>query len=143
MVDLLLKQGETTRALTYAERAEGRVLLDVLSNGRADINKAMTKDELDRDRALTMEINGLNTQISRLKATGQKAELPALAARLEKARLEYEVFQTGLYAAHPELRRGAARHTRSRWARRTGSWRAGTRRCSNTSSGRTTATSSC
>jgi CHAT domain-containing protein len=112
MVDLLLKQGETAQAFAYAERAKGRVLLDVLSNGRADINKAMTKEELDRDRALTTEINVLNTQISRLKAAGQSAELPALTARLEKARLEYEAFQTGIYAAHPELRvkRGEA-HT--------------------------------
>ncbi|HYG09584.1 MAG TPA: CHAT domain-containing protein [Pyrinomonadaceae bacterium] len=104
MVDLLLKQGETVQALTYAERAKGRVLLDVLSNGKADINKAMTKEELDRDRALTTEINGLNTQISRLKAAAQRAELPALTARLDKARLEYEAFQSGLYTAHPELR---------------------------------------
>jgi CHAT domain-containing protein len=112
MVDLLLKQGETAQALTYAERAKGRVLLDVLSNGRVDINKAMTKEELDSDHALTTEINKLNTQISRLKAAGQSDELPALTARLEKARLEYEAFQTGLYAAHPELRvkRGEA-HT--------------------------------
>ncbi|HEV2798872.1 MAG TPA: CHAT domain-containing protein [Pyrinomonadaceae bacterium] len=104
MVDLLLKQGETAQALTYAERAKGRVLLDVLSNGKADINKAMTREELDRDRALTAEINVLNMQISQMKAADQRTELPALTARLEKARLEYEAFQTGLYAAHPELR---------------------------------------
>lgn len=104
MVDLLLKQGETAQALAYAERAKGRVLLDVLSNGRADINKAMTKEELDRDRTLTTRINELNTQISRLKATGKRPELTDLMAGLEKARLEYEAFRTGLYAAHPELR---------------------------------------
>jgi CHAT domain-containing protein len=104
MVDLLIKQGETAQALTYAERAKGRVLLDVLSNGKTDINKAMTREELDRDRALTTEINGLNTQISRLQAATRQAELPALTTRLEKARLEYEAFQSGLYAAHPELR---------------------------------------
>ena len=50
MVQLSLAQKDTTAALTYAERAKGRVLLDVLSRGRANITKAMTADELERDR---------------------------------------------------------------------------------------------
>jgi CHAT domain-containing protein/Tfp pilus assembly protein PilF len=104
MIDLLLRQKETAQALSYAERAKGRVLLDVLSNGRVNIDKAMTKEETERDHALTAEISGLNTRISRLRSAGDQAELQALMGRLEKARLEYESFQSGLYAAHPELK---------------------------------------
>jgi CHAT domain-containing protein len=72
----------------------------------------MTADDLRKDERLTAEINGLNSQLSRLKSASNQAELPALKTRLEKARLEYEAFQNGLYAAHPELKvqRGRA-HT--------------------------------
>lgn len=114
MIDLLIKQQDQTQALFYAERAKGRVLLDVLSNGRVNITKAMTSEELARDRTLTSEIKVLNTQISRLQSASDSAELSRLTARLEKARLEYEAFQVNLYAAHPELKvqRGEA-HTLS------------------------------
>ncbi len=112
MVDLLIKQKDAAQALLYAERAKGRVLLDVLSSGRVNITKAMTQDELARDRELTAEMVSLNSQISRLKSDTASPELAALTARLEKARLEYENFQLNLYAAHPELKvsRGQA-HT--------------------------------
>lgn len=106
MVHLSLAQDDTTQALTYAERAKGRVLLDVLSSGRADITKSMTSDELKRDRELSAEIASLNTQLVRLKAQGKPAEAQRadLQARLDKTRLEYEAFQASLYAAHPELK---------------------------------------
>lgn len=104
MVDLLVRRRDTAQALVYAERAKGRVLLDVLSNGRVRINKAMTAGELARDQVLTAELKSLNTQLSRLRPDAEESERAALTARLEKARLEYEAFQTGLYAAHPELK---------------------------------------
>src|SRR6185369_9050458 len=106
MVHLSLAQHDTTQALSYAERAKGRVLLDVLSSGRANITKAMTSDELKRDRELSSEIASLNTQLARLKMQSQPAEAQVAdtQARLDKTRLEYEAFNATLYAAHPELR---------------------------------------
>jgi tetratricopeptide (TPR) repeat protein len=105
MVDLSLTEHKTTEALSYAERAKGRVLLDVLSSGRADITKAMTSDELKRDRALSAEIASLNTQLQRLKTQNKSSDaLANTQAQLDKARLEYEAFQASLYAAHPELK---------------------------------------
>lgn len=104
MVDLLIRQQDTAQALLYAERAKGRVLLDVLSNGRVNITKAMTPDELARDQTLTAELKALNTQIARLKSAPASAELTRLTARLEKARLEYDALQSSIYAAHPELK---------------------------------------
>lgn len=106
MVELSVAGGDLPQALSYAERAKGRVLLDVLSRGRVDINKAMTADELKRGRALTAEVTSLNARISELKQ-GQKPDaalLDELEARLAKARLDHESFQTSLYAAHPELK---------------------------------------
>ncbi|HET7287549.1 MAG TPA: tetratricopeptide repeat protein, partial [Pyrinomonadaceae bacterium] len=106
MVQLSLAQRDTSAALSYAERAKGRVLLDVLSNGRADITKAMTSDEVKRDRELSTAIATLNTQLARLKTQSKppEAQVVDIQARLDKARLEYEAFQTSLYAAHPELK---------------------------------------
>ncbi|HEX8150671.1 MAG TPA: CHAT domain-containing protein [Pyrinomonadaceae bacterium] len=106
MVELLLARGEEFEALAYAERAKGRVLLDVLSNGRADISKAMTVEEQARERALLGQINSLDTQIlgENLQERPDPARLKELDASLRRARLEYESFQTDLYAAHPELR---------------------------------------
>src|SRR5262249_28356235 len=52
MVDLLIGQDQSAAALAYAERAKGRVLLDVLSGGRTNITKAMTPAEQVQERAL-------------------------------------------------------------------------------------------
>ena len=104
MMDLSLIQHKTAEALSYAERAKGRVLLDVLSSGRADISKAMTSDEVKRDRALSAEIASLNTQLTRLKLQNKSSEVQVAQSQLDKLRLEYEAFQASLYAAHPELK---------------------------------------
>jgi len=106
MVQLSLAEHDTTQALSYAERAKGRVLLDVLSSGRADITKAMTSDELKRDRELSAELASFNTQLIRLKTQSKSpaAQMADVQTRLDKTRLEYEAFQASLYAAHPELK---------------------------------------
>jgi CHAT domain-containing protein/Tfp pilus assembly protein PilF/ketosteroid isomerase-like protein len=105
MVDLLIDQNNPAEALTYAERAKGRVLLDVLSSGKVNITKAMTQQEQVQERTLNGEIVSLNSQVYREKVRQQpdEARLQDLNTRLQKARLNYEAFQTNLYAAHPEL----------------------------------------
>ena len=105
MIQLSLAQHDPTNALSYAERAKGRVLLDVLNSGREDITKGMAGEELKRDRALSAEIASLNTQLARLKGQSKPpAQVADAQALLDKARLEYEAFQASLYAAHPELK---------------------------------------
>ena len=106
MVALLIARNESTAALTYAERAKGRVLLDVLRTGRVRINKAMTAAEQARERKLNSALVALNTQLSqqKLEPDHDEKQIADLTARLETVRLEYESFQTSLYAAHPELK---------------------------------------
>jgi CHAT domain-containing protein len=106
MVDLLVAQNNPSEALSFAERAKGRVLLDVLSRGRIDITKGMTNDEVERERRLTAEMSSLNLRLSRLRQQDKvdEKEIAALSARLEKTRLEYESFQTNLYVSRPELK---------------------------------------
>lgn len=106
MIDLLVDQNDAAEALAYAERAKGRVLLDVLGSGRVNVTKAMTSQEQQQERKLNGELVSLNAQIYNEKVRQQQDEprLADLNARLQKARLQYEDFQTNLYAAHPELK---------------------------------------
>ncbi|MBV9923525.1 MAG: CHAT domain-containing protein [Acidobacteria bacterium] len=106
LVELLLEEGRAGEALAFAERAKARVLLDVLSGGRVSVTKAMTPDELARERQLTGDLAALNTKLSRehAAASPDAARLDALARGLEGARFEYESFEASLYSKHPELR---------------------------------------
>lgn len=106
MVDLLVAQNNPSEALSFAERAKGRALLDVLSNGRVSITKGMTGEEVRLERRLAAEISSLNLRLSRLRQhdKADEKEMADLSGRLEKARLEYESFQTNLYVSHPELK---------------------------------------
>ena len=106
MIRLLLAESDNSAALATAERAKGRVLLDVLRSGRMNINKAMSSSERQREQELTAALIGLNTQIAREKMRDKpdSALLAGLDIQLDKARLTREDFQTSLYAAHPELK---------------------------------------
>jgi len=106
IIELFVDQKQSDAALAYAERAKARVLLDVLRNGRIDVTKAMTAVEQNQERAFHNQLVSLNTQISRENQRSQPdpTRLHDLKAQLQKVRLDYEAFQTGLYAAHPELK---------------------------------------
>ncbi|HXG66860.1 MAG TPA: CHAT domain-containing protein [Blastocatellia bacterium] len=106
MVELLVAQNNPAEALAYAERARARALLDVLRSGRINITKAMTSQEQEQERRLNSLLVSLNTQIYRenLRPQPDPARLAELNAQLQKARLDFEAFQTNLYVAHPELK---------------------------------------
>ncbi len=106
MVDLLVAQNNLTEAFTYAERAKGRMLLDVLRNGRVDISKALSTQEREQELSLNAAIVALNTQLKResLLAQPDQTRISAIEAHLKKARFEYDAFQTRTFAAHPELK---------------------------------------
>jgi CHAT domain-containing protein/ketosteroid isomerase-like protein len=111
MVELLIESHNFNDALMYAERARGRTLLDVLSSGRVNVIKAMTKEEQEREQALNAALVVINSQLQEATQRRNTAALAELKTKQEKARLEYEAFQTNLYAAHPELKvqRGQSR----------------------------------
>jgi CHAT domain-containing protein len=106
MVELLVEQKRFPDALAYAERAKGRVLLDVLRNGREDITKAMNSDELAQERRLEAVIRALDARLRQENAQSPpNAGLAAgLASQLKAARLQYEAFQTTLYSVHRDLK---------------------------------------
>jgi CHAT domain-containing protein len=106
MIDLLTREGRPAEALTFAERAKARVLLDVLQTGRVNVSKALTGNEQEQEHRLRAELVSLNTQMTRAsqKDNPDQARLDELKSLRQKARLNYESFQTSLYATHSELR---------------------------------------
>jgi tetratricopeptide (TPR) repeat protein len=106
LVGLLAREGRLAEALSVAERAKARVLLDVFQTGRVYVTKEMTEQEKEQERKLSGQLVSLNTQNSRETARPQpdQARLTQLKTQLQKARLDFEAFQTNLYAPHPELR---------------------------------------
>ncbi len=106
LVDLLARERRPVEALAFAERAKARALLDVLQTGRINITKALTREEQEQERKLRAELVALNAQAAHAgrRDNPDQAKLAELKSQLEKARLNYEAFQTALYAAHPELR---------------------------------------
>lgn len=106
MVELLVSQKEYTEALTFAERSKARVLLDALQSGRADLRQSLSRPERQAEEERRLRLVSLN---SRLTAEARRdrpdpARVAALRGEVEKARLDYEDFETRLHAAHPELR---------------------------------------
>jgi len=106
LVELLVGEKKFEEAFAYAERAKARVLLDVMQNGRAQINKAMTAPEQAQEAKLKKAIfaadTGLQTEAAREKPDA--ARLVELRKELAKARNAIDSFTTLLYVAHPELK---------------------------------------
>jgi CHAT domain-containing protein/tetratricopeptide (TPR) repeat protein len=113
MIELLLAEGSAADALTYAENAKGRTLLDVIRRGRLNVTKSMTTAEQARELQLKNALVSLGTQLRKESEspTPDRSKLDALDTGLKQARLEYEAFQVGVYAAQPTLKalRGSAK----------------------------------
>jgi len=102
LVDLLIKQGKPLDALLYAERAKGRVLLDVLRGGKPDLAKVLTPAEKEEAQRLNRRISEINDRL-KTQGTVDSSSLNSLYARLDAARLEYNSFQDSVFVSHPEL----------------------------------------
>jgi CHAT domain-containing protein len=106
MIDLQVDQKRFTEGFSYAQRAKGRILLELLQNGRVRIDKSASATERQREQQLSKKIVSLNREITdeKLKSQPDKKHLAAIEEQLRKARLEFEAFQTALYITRPELK---------------------------------------
>lgn len=106
MIDLLVSQRQDVEALIFAEKSRARALLDALRAGHADIRKSLSPQERQAEEERRLRLVSLNSQLTGEMRRDQPdaARVAELKASVEKARLEYEAFETGLYAAHPELK---------------------------------------
>jgi CHAT domain-containing protein len=104
LIDLLIKQGRLVDAFLYAERAKGRVLLDVLNGGEVDLAKALTASEKKESERLNRRISQINDLIRAQEANSAPAAKASFYTQLDAARLDYRSFEDALYASHPALR---------------------------------------
>src|SRR5205823_5679809 len=95
LVDLFVKQGRPFDALLYAERAKGRVLLDVVRSGKSDLAKSLTANEKEQLHRLNRRISEVNDSIG--KQPAETASLKSLYEQLDAARLDYRSFEDSLY----------------------------------------------
>ncbi|CAN5649877.1 CHAT domain-containing protein [soil metagenome] len=108
LVDLFIKQDKLLDALLLAERAKGRVLLDVMSGGRSDVAKVLTPTEKQEGQRLNRKISEINDLI-RAQHSADSSALNSLYRQLDAARLQYQSFQDALYVAHPNLKARSGR----------------------------------
>lgn len=103
LIELLIAQGKPMDALLYAERAKGRVLLDLLGADGSRRAKALAQKEQKEERRLNLAIVEINNAIrdERLKTSPDPSRLNLLGSLLNSARLKYAAFQDQVYASRP------------------------------------------
>lgn len=106
LLSVLVKENRPADALMLAERAKARALLDILQQGRVNVQKTMSAKEQEQEQQLKLQLTQLNKQLARVKQSDKQdaARVAEVETQLEKARLNYEAFQNALYATHPELK---------------------------------------
>ncbi|HYV11271.1 MAG TPA: CHAT domain-containing protein [Pyrinomonadaceae bacterium] len=106
MIGVLVSQQKYAEALTFAEQSKARVLLDALQTGRTNLRKSWSKEEQQAEERQRLKLVTLNSQLMTESRRDKPdvARVAELKSAVEKARLEYEDFETRLYVTHPELR---------------------------------------
>src|SRR5215217_3785503 len=106
MINLLVSEEKYGEALTFAEQSKARVLLDALQTGRANLRASWSKEETQAEERQRLKLVGLNSQLTNESRRDKPdvARVAELKSAVDKARLEYEDFETKLYVTHPELR---------------------------------------
>jgi CHAT domain-containing protein len=106
MLAVASKEKKAAEALAHAERAKARILLDVARSGRSRITQAMTDAEREREAALRGAVAAANADYRRAAGapTREPAALKAFSEQRDRALLDYQRFETVLYATHPELK---------------------------------------
>jgi hypothetical protein len=86
MLNLAVKQNQPGETLALAERTKARVLLDVLDNGKVNIEKAMTPEEREHERRLKSSLTSINVQVTASQSGASDPQrLREHQSRLEKA----------------------------------------------------------
>ncbi len=106
MIEMDVEEGKLDEARILVEQARSRTLLDSLQNGPKGSRTSMTESEILSEKSIRTKLLSLNAQIEKNQAlTGQSSNLVAeLERQLNTARLEFEDFQTRMFALHPDLR---------------------------------------
>lgn len=106
MIDLLVSEKQYSEALTFAEQSKARVLLDTLQAGRANTRQSWTKEEQQAEEQFRQRLVSLNSKLTSemRRAKPDATRVAELKAEVDKARLEFEDFETRLYSTYPDMR---------------------------------------
>jgi CHAT domain-containing protein len=106
LIALLVSRGDYLEALSVAEQSKARVLLDTLQGGHDSLQKLLSARERQDEEQKRLRLVSLNSQLGaeRSREKPDSARVAELKEKIDKARLDFEAFETGLYVAHPELR---------------------------------------
>lgn len=99
LIDLLLKQNKLGEALLYAERAKGRVLLDVFRSVDSWSNNFSSAPEPTLTDSGKQEPPGVDSRLKQIN----KQRL-SQHEKLNEAIREDQTFRNSLYKAHPDLK---------------------------------------
>lgn len=91
-----LKRNE--EAFRYIERSRGRILQEILAQGRADVTRSMTSEEMATEKRYRQQLSQIRASSKGPLRTG------AAAQEFDRVKRQREEFMLGLYARHPELR---------------------------------------
>ncbi len=100
LIEIEVEDKRNSEGFRFAEKIKAHSLLDVLANGKINVTKAMTGEEIKTESTFKNELASLNAQVK--DADTEKAK--QVEAELAKKRSEYDEFRTRLYGTHPELR---------------------------------------
>jgi CHAT domain-containing protein/tetratricopeptide (TPR) repeat protein len=109
-IAMALAASNVAEALSFAERSKARALLDVIRGDGILVTKAMTVEERTRELELRTSLSSVNSELATAvqAVSANEARVSALKRTRDAKRLDYEEFQSRLYAAHPELRASRA-----------------------------------
>ena len=100
LASLEAEAGNALAALTAAERARARVLLDVLAGGPEQVDLQLTTEERGEEVRLKASISTVNARMAKAGA----AKAADLGKERDQAFANYETFLRGLYNRYPQLR---------------------------------------
>ncbi len=105
LMELRIEAGDLSGAVDAAELSRARHLLDVISQGKADISHSLTNDEKQRELELSREEARWSAELAKPQPP------PEAQSAFTKAAADLEMFRAGLYVKHPDLqvRRGENR----------------------------------
>lgn len=100
LASLEAEAGNALAALTAAERARARVLLDVMAGGPEQVDVQLTAEERREEIRLKASISTVNARLAKAGA----AKAADLSRERDQAFSSYETFLRGLYTRYPQLR---------------------------------------
>jgi CHAT domain-containing protein len=99
LIGVLLNQKDPAAALSVAERARARQLLDTSLRGKTLAAQSMTPAELAEEQRMSDDV----ARLARRAASTPAPSRSEAQANFDRARREFEDFRGHLYAAHPQL----------------------------------------